>query len=192
MNRKVYTIAIVTLLMLVWLPQGLAQSSLPKQKQTVLGLYVTAKEAYEMWQADKNKIKILDVRTPEEYILIGHPIMAHNIPIQVFNYTRAVRNKEPLMKANPDFIAEVGHKYKPSDTILVICRSGNRSAAAVNAMAAAGFKTAYSITDGFEGDRVRDPASPFYGKRLKNGWKNSDIPWTDKLNPELIWIPSSP
>ena len=25
---------------------------LPKMKQTVLGLYVTAKEAYEKWQAD--------------------------------------------------------------------------------------------------------------------------------------------
>ncbi len=26
--------------------------NLPKEKQTVLGLYVTAKEAYEKWQAD--------------------------------------------------------------------------------------------------------------------------------------------
>ena len=96
------------------------------------------------------------------------------------------------MKANPKFIAEVGHKYKPSYTILLICRSGNRSAAAVNAMAAAGFKTTYSITDGFEGDRVQDPSSPFYGKRFQNGWRNSGIPWTDRLNPELMWIPAGP
>ena len=192
MNRKLLTLAIVTLVLLGWLPSLLAKSPLPAQKQTVLGLYVTAKEAYEMWLADKNKIKILDVRTPEEYVFVGHAPMAQNIPFQLVNYKMAVRNKGPLMRANPNFMAEVGRKYKPSDTILVICRSGNRSAAAVNVMASAGFKIAYSITDGFEGDRVKDPSSPFYGKRFKNGWRNSDIPWTDKLNPKLIWSPSGP
>ena len=192
MGRKLLSLMIAIFILLSWLPLCLAKSPLPVQKQTVLGLYVTAEEAYEMWQADKSKIKILDVRTPEEYIFVGHAPMAQNIPFQLFNYKMAVRNKAPLMVTNPNFMAEVRQKYKPSDSILVICRSGNRSAAAVNAMAAAGFKTAYSITDGFEGDRVKDPASPYYGKRFKNGWKNSEIPWTDKLNPELIWIPSNP
>jgi rhodanese-related sulfurtransferase len=190
MNKKLFAISIAVLLLLSWLSISTAKSTLPQQKQTVLGLYVTAKEAYEMWLADKSKIKILDVRTPEEYIFVGHAPMAHNIPIQIFNYKMAVRNKGPLMKANPNFITEVGQKFKPSDTIVVICRSGNRSAAAVNAMASAGFKIAYSVTDGFEGDRVKDPSSSSYGKRSKNGWRNSGIPWTDKLNPELIWIPS--
>jgi rhodanese-related sulfurtransferase len=192
MNRKFFAISIITLLLLGWLPLSLAQSSLPQQKQTVLGLYVTAKEAYDMWLADKNKIKVLDVRTPEEYIFVGHTPMAHNIPFHLFNYKMAIRNNEPLMKANPNFITEVGQKFKPSDTILVICRSGNRSAAAVNAMASAGFKIAYSVIDGFEGGRVKDPSSSLYGKRFKNGWKNSDLPWTDQLNPELMWSPSGP
>jgi len=191
MPRKLFTLITATFMLLSGPMISLAQSPIPEQKQTVLGLYVTVKEAYEMWLADKDKIKILDVRTPEEYIFVGHAPMAHNIPIQLFNYAMAVRNKEPLMKANPNFIAEVGQKFKPSDTILVICRSGNRSAAAVNAMASAGFKIAYSVTDGFEGDRIQDPSSSDFGKRAKNGWKNSGIPWTDKLNPELIWIPSS-
>ena len=192
MNKKLFAISIAILLLLSCFSISTAKSTLPPQKQTVLGLYVTAKEAYEMWLADKIKIKILDVRTPEEYIFVGHASMAHNIPIQLLNYKMAVRNKGPLMKANPNFINEVGQKFKPSDTIVVICRSGNRSAAAVNAMASAGFKIAYSVTDGFEGDRVKDPASSFYGKRLKNGWRNSGVPWTDKLNPELMWIPSGP
>ena len=192
MPKKLFPLAIAILLLLSWLPSTLAKSTLPVQKQTILGLYVTAKEAYEMWLADKNKIKILDVRTPEEYIFVGHAPMAYNIPIQLLNYKMAVRNKGPLMKANPNFITEVSRKFKTSDTILVICRSGNRSAAAVNAMASAGFKIAYSVTDGFEGDRVKDPSSSSYGKRFKNGWKNSGVPWTDELNPELMWIPGSP
>lgn len=192
MRRKLFFFTIVIIMLLIWQPLSLAQSSLPQQKQTVLGLYVTAREAYEMWQADKNKIKILDVRTPEEYIFIGHPPMAYNIPIQLFNYTMAAQNKGPLMKANPNFIAEVVQKFKKSDTLLVICRSGNRSAAAVNAMASAGFKSAYSVIDGFEGDRVRDPSSYFHGKRLKNGWKNSGAPWTDKLSKQFMYIPGTP
>ena len=59
MNKKLIAISIAIVLLLSWLPLSLAQSSIPTQKQTVLGLYVTAKEAYEMWLADKNKIKIL-------------------------------------------------------------------------------------------------------------------------------------
>ena len=192
MVKKLFLLTIVLSTLLCWLPLSLAKTDLPAKKQTVLGLYATAKEAYEMWSADKNKIKILDVRTPEEYVFVGHPPMAHNIPLQMFNYKMAVWNKGPLMMANPNFIAEVGQKFKTSDTILVICRSGNRSAAAVNVLASAGYKTAYSVTDGFEGDRVKDPTSPVFGKRFKNGWRNSDLPWTDKLDPQLIWIPSRP
>ena len=41
-------------------------SGLPKAKQTSLDLYVSAQEAYEMWKANPEKIKILDVRCPEE------------------------------------------------------------------------------------------------------------------------------
>jgi rhodanese-related sulfurtransferase len=192
MQKKRSLLVIVIVILSGWLPLSLAKSSLPQQKQTVLGLYVTAKEAHQMWLADKNKIKILDVRTPEEYIFVGHAPMAHNIPFHLFNYKMAVRNQEPLMKPNPSFIVEVGQRFKKSDTILVICRSGNRSAAAVNAMASAGFKTTYSVTDGFEGDRIKDPSSSNYGKRFKNGWRNSNLPWTDRLNPELMWIPTEP
>ena len=96
MHRKLFPLAIVIILLSSWLPLSLAQSTLPQQKQTVLGLYVTAKEAHEMWLADKNKIKILDVRTPEEYIFVGHAPMAHNIPFHVFNYKMALRNGAQL------------------------------------------------------------------------------------------------
>jgi hypothetical protein len=44
---------------------------LPKGKQTSLGLYVTAKEAYDTWKTDPVKVKILDVRTAEEYLFMG-------------------------------------------------------------------------------------------------------------------------
>ena len=49
MQKKLSLLAIVILMLSNWLPLSLAQSSLSQQKQTVLGLYVTAKEANEMW-----------------------------------------------------------------------------------------------------------------------------------------------
>ena len=59
-------------------PTTLAQARL-----TSLGLYVTAREAYDMWQADPERVRILDVRTPEEYVFVGHAPMAWNIPVRV-------------------------------------------------------------------------------------------------------------
>ncbi|MCI0469771.1 MAG: sulfurtransferase, partial [Nitrospirae bacterium] len=75
------------------------------------------------------------------------------------------------------------------DTILVMCRSGHRSAAAVNRLTKAGFMNVYSIVDGFEGDKVKDGESYFNGKRMKNGWKNSGALWTYDLEPRLIYTP---
>ena len=55
--------------------------NLPQEKQTTLGLYLTAKEAYENWKASPDQIKILDVRTFNEYVNVGHAPMAWNIPV---------------------------------------------------------------------------------------------------------------
>jgi len=166
-------------------------NDLPKEKQTTLGLYVTAKEAYEKWRANPEKIKILDVRTPDEYINIGHPSMAWNIPAFLQTYSWDESKQQFAIKPNPDFMNIVKQVFKPEDVILVMCRSGGRSAWAVNQLAAAGFKNVYNITDGFEGDTVDDPQSVYVGQRLKNGWKNSGVPWTYIIDPKLMKLPNA-
>jgi Rhodanese-like domain len=90
---------------------------------------------------------------------------------------------------NKDFIAHVMERFKPDEPILAMCRSGGRSAMAVNALAKAGFTKVYNIIDGFEGDKVEDPESVYHGQRMRNGWKNS-APWTYRLDPTLVWLPS--
>ena len=162
---------------------------LPQAKQTRLGHYVTAKEAYDKWKAAPDKIMVIDVRTPEEYIFIGHADMAWNIPVAFQTYEWDVRKKYLAIKPNVDFVSQVKDLAKPADTILVMCRSGGRSAAAVNLLAEAGFTNVYNIIDGMEGDTVDDPESIFHGKRMKNGWKNSGLPWTYDLNPERMRFP---
>jgi rhodanese-related sulfurtransferase len=160
-------------------------SDLPEGKRTTLGLYVTAAEAYEMWMSATDKVKVIDVRTPEEYAFVGHPEMSWNIPIAFVNYQRKGGRFEYGPRMNPDFVTHVLEVAAPTDVLLVTCRSGGRSALAVNALAAAGFKNAYNIVDGVEGDLVHDPDSVFDGKRMKNGWKNS-APWVYSIDPEKV------
>ena len=164
----------------------------PAGKETVPGLSLTAKEAYDKWKAEPEKVKILDVRTPEEYLFVGHPAMAWNIPLLVQTYQWDAGKRTLPMKPNPDFISRVNEVFKPTDTILVICRSGGRSAQAVNQLAEIGFRNVYSIVDGMEGDTVADPASVFDGKRMKNGWKNSGLPWTCDVDPDRMLLPANP
>ncbi len=160
-------------------------SQLPKAKQTTLGLYVTAAQAYEMWKASPDKVKVIDVRTPEEFAFVGHPEMAWNIPIAFVSYQRKNGKFEYKAEPNKAFVALVKEIAQPTDVLLVTCRSGGRSAMAVNQLAAAGFTKAYNIVDGVEGDLVQDPESVFHGKRMKNGWKNS-APWVYSIDPEKI------
>lgn len=159
-------------------------NALPKEKQTSLELYVTSAEAYEKWHAAPDDIKVFDVRTLEEYTFVGHAPMAWNIPLVYQTHQWDADKGRFAMLPNPDFLAQVKEVAKPTDTIMVMCRSGGRSAMAVNLLAKAGFTNVYNITDGFEGDKVEDPGSLYEGKRLRNGWKNSGVPWTYKVNPE--------
>lgn len=54
-----------------------------------------------------------------------------------------------------------------------MCRSGERSARVVDALAEAGYLLAVNVIDGFEGELGSD------GKRSVNGWKNAGLPWTE-------------
>ena len=168
-----------------------AAAQLPKEKQTVLGLYVTAKVAYEKWKANPDKVKIIDVRTPEEYLFVGHPTMAWRIPLAAQTFEWDAEKKQFPMKPLPDFVSRVSEVAKPDETLLVMCRSGGRSAIAVNMLAKAGFTSVYNITDGMEGDANGDSDSVARGQSLRDGWKNSGCPWTKKLTPDRMVLPNS-
>ena len=166
-----------------------ATPPIAKERQTSLRLYVTAKEAYDMWQADPDGVKVLDVRTPEEFVFTGHAPMAWNIPFAFLAYEWSDEKKGFPWGLNQWFVEAVKEHFEPDDTILVSCRSGGRAAMAIDQLAAAGFTHAYNILDGMEGSSVHDPDSVFDGMRMKNGWKNSGLPWTYDLDAERIMLP---
>ena len=137
---------------------------------------------------DPERVKVLDVRMVEEYVFLGHAEGAVNIPVAFPKYQWHADKRKYGFEINPDFIDHVKEVFKPDDTIVAMCRSGGRSAAAINMLAKAGFTNIYNIIDGFEGDTVDDPESVYHGKRMKNGWKNS-APWTYDLDPRTCGFP---
>lgn len=165
-----------------------AADPIPQDKQTKLGLYVTAQQAFQKWKADTNQVKILDVRTPEEYAFVGHAPMAWNVPLIFVAYEWDADKKWLATKPNPDFLTRAKAVLSPDDTILVMCRSGGRSKKACDLLAEAGFKQVYNIVDGMEGDEVKDSNRPDVGKRTINGWKNAGLPWTYALNTNLMYL----
>jgi rhodanese-related sulfurtransferase len=165
-------------------------TEIAKERQTSLGLYVTAKEAYDLWQADPDGVRILDVRTPEEWVFTGHAPMATNIPFALQTYDWDPEKKALRWELNPDFVSAVNAWAQPAETILLTCRSGGRAAMAINLLAAAGFTKTYNILDGMEGSRVHDPESVFDGMRMLNGWKNAGLPWTYDIDPRQMLLPA--
>jgi rhodanese-related sulfurtransferase len=146
-----------------------------------------------MWKAEPDRVHILDVRTFEEYIFGGHFEMAKNIPLVFPRYDPdgpSMPGRPPGCSGelNADFVATARHLYGPADRVLVMCATGGRAAMAVNLLAQAGFVNVYNIINGFEGDRVDDPGSVYHGKHMRNGWKNSGLPWGYEFHPDLMWV----
>ena len=187
-----YLVGSVAIVLCLVLVNTVYAAPVPEEadKQTSLGKYVTAMEAFTMWHTDRKKIHILDVRTPQEYQYVGHPPMARNIPWALWNGKWNPEKKEFALEKNPDFEKNVELYYKHDDRILIMCRSGVRAAKAVNAMAKIGFNDVFVIVDSFEGDKVKASDSYFKGKRMKNGWKNSGAPWGYKNDPKLVYPPA--
>jgi len=170
-----------------------AVQEIPDTNRTALGLYVTPQQAYDTWKADPGNVHILDVRTFEEYIFVGHFEFAKNVPLVFPRFDPegpSMPGRPPGCSgvANPDFLSAVQSVFQPTDTILVMCSTGGRGAIAVNALAQAGYANVYNIVSGFEGDRVDDPGSAFFGKHMRNGWKNEGLPWGYDFHPDLMWV----
>lgn len=169
-----------------------AEKPANEKKQTTLNLYVTSTEAYAQWQTDTEGVHIIDCRTPEEYALIGHAPMAHNIPIMFMTCAFNPQSRSYALQPNSNFVEMVKAHFKQDDTLMIMCRSGQRSAISVNTLAEAGFTRVYSIIDGFEGTIDKNNGSPTYGRRLVNGWLNSKLPVTYSLRKSLMYQQDGP
>lgn len=189
-KRKIFVISAIIFIFFCFTSASVAGTPpLDPKKHTEAGKYLSSLEAYEMWKTNPDKIKIIDCRTREEYTFVGHATMAFNVPSKLWTGKWNDEKKQYDLQDNPDFESQAKKKFRLDDTILVMCRSGHRSAASVNRLTKSGFTNVFNIVDGFEGDMIKDKESYFNGKRMKNGWKNSGASWTYQLDPKLIYTP---
>lgn len=118
---------------------------------------------------------IVDVRSIAEYVLIGHPVNAFNMPITFWD------EKARSFFSNEGFIQDIQAQFKKSSALIFICRSGGRSLRAAQAAFQSGFAKVYSVKEGFEGDKDEN------GYRTVGGWKNRGLPYTYEINPDLAY-----
>ena len=133
-------------------------------------------KAYEMVRIPG--VYLVDVRSIAEYVWVGHPDMAHNIPFAFWN------EMKQGMDPNTRFLEDLKARFKPGDTLVFICRSGGRSLKAAQAARSAGFPKVFNVTEGFEGELDGQ------GHRTVGGWKNNGLPYTFKVDPELMYSKS--
>jgi len=167
-------------------------AKVPEIKQSDLKLYLSAKEAHDMKSAD-GKVLLIDVRTPEEIQYVGNvgAMMDANIPY-VLNDISGYDEKFKHYKITPnsDFVTAINELVEKKGlakdaTIILMCRSGDRSSKGASLLGKAGYTKVYSVVDGFEGDKVKDGENK--GKRLVNGWKNANLPWSYEMNKDTMY-----
>lgn len=113
--------------------------------------------------ASRGEAVILDVRTVEERAYVG----------RVPGTLHVAWATGTAMNRNPHFARQVA-ALVPDKTVrlLLICRSGKRSAQAAGALTKAGWTQAFSVAEGFEGEL--DAA----GQRgTADGWRFHGLPW---------------
>jgi len=161
-----------------------------KQRQTPQGIYLTAVEAHDLVKKDPSKVLFIDVRTPYELEYVGYTDMIDkNIPIAFKTDKKWNEKKSRFARVfNKDFVAQVEAAFAKKgltkdDMIILMCRSGDRSAYASKLMDKAGYKNVATVVDGFEGGKDKTTYH-----RTVNGWKNAKLPWTYKLDKTKMYM----
>src|SRR5687767_14070059 len=129
-----------------------------KLKLTYAGALLPA-EAHALMQAGA---KLVDVRTEPELQYVG-PVPGSET-IEWNTYPDGTRN--------PDFLEQLTRAVPKDQPVMFLCRSGVRSHQAALAATQAGWKEAYNVLEGFEGDKDAEGHRNAVG-----GWKFARLPW---------------
>lgn len=105
---------------------------------------------------------LVDVRSAEERKFVGYvPGSVHVAWATGTSLTR-----------NPRFARELEAKTGKDVVVLLLCRSGNRSALAAEAATKAGFSNAFNVLEGFEGQLDEQQR-----RGTQDGWRFLGLPW---------------
>lgn len=117
----------------------------------------------EAWAlVESGAARLIDVRTAEELKFVGRVPGAQHVAWQ----------SGPALIKNPRFLRELEAKGGRDQVLVLLCRSGKRSAAAASAAARAGFSQVFNVLEGFEGDLDANQQRGDSG-----GWRHRGLPW---------------
>lgn len=105
---------------------------------------------------------LVDVRSAEERKFVGHVPDSLHVPWATGT----------SLTRNPRFVRELEAKTGKDARLLLLCRSGKRSALAAEAAAKAGFTQVFNVLEGFEGD-----IDAQHHRGGQNGWRFHGLPW---------------
>lgn len=168
---KVKLSSVSALLCLVcFLPNAMAESQVPENAATSLGLYVTASEARSIMETDKSVV-LIDARPRPAYYYLGHVRNAYSIPARFWTGKLDKDAGTFTFAGNTRFAEDVSSIVKDKQRkILVMGSSGQSGAVAVERLASAGYKNVYNVTGGF------------------NGWVKEGLPVILKVNPARMHV----
>ncbi|NDP42756.1 MAG: rhodanese-like domain-containing protein [Aromatoleum sp.] len=111
---------------------------------------------------DNPQAVFIDCRSEMEYLFVGHPASSHHV----------AWNDGPDWEINPHFVGQVKKIASMNRPVVVICRSGQRSITAGNALEQSGFSEVYNVLEGFEG-----PLDDEHHRNVISGWRKEGLPW---------------
>ncbi len=123
--------------------------------------HLTPIQAHEFLDANPHAV-LVDCRSEMEYLFVGHPIGAQHV----------AWNDGPDWEINPHFVGQVRKIASMNRPVLLICRSGQRSVEAGEALESAGFAEVYNVLEGFEG-----PLDERHHRNTLSGWRRAGLPW---------------
>ena len=125
---------------------------------------LTPTEAHALL-TERDDAILVDCRTRAEWIFVCFPDIEDTRFVEWTTFPEGARNE--------NFLKDVAGGLGPKQPIVVICRSGARSAAGAALLTEAGFTEVYNVLEGFEGDIDED------GHRT-GGWRGAGLPWKQR------------
>ncbi len=121
---------------------------------------VSPQVAWQLFSQDA--ALLVDVRSAEERKFVGHVPGSLHVPWATGT----------ALTRNPRFVRELEAKTGKGTPVLLLCRSGKRSALAAEAAAKAGLHLVFNVLEGFEGE-----INTAGHRGTEDGWRFQGLPW---------------
>ena len=123
-------------------------------------------EAYTLLQMEP-RARLIDVRTNAERDWVG------KVALPEAKQGAVEWTLYPGGAPNPAFLQQLEELADKDDLLLFLCRSGVRSRHAAKLATENGYRNAYDILEGFEGDKDAEGH-----RKTVGGWCKAGLPWT--------------